>query len=151
MVDTDGHESEQVDTIQRIGGAVHLLFQEIDPTLFPLLEKGSVKLRDTHEMRVEAPCGHAEPGTEVRHRQGVHAAFGEEVERDNEHFRNAPRPLLVPFAVEENAQANGGPPLRTLIHMDDPEHKAFRGITASWFLPGHATLRKKWRSASLCT
>jgi cytochrome P450 len=59
-----------------------------------------------------------------------------EVERDNEHFRNAPRPLLVPAEMEERAEANGGQIMRTLIHMDDPEHKAFRGITASWFLPG---------------
>jgi cytochrome P450 len=59
-----------------------------------------------------------------------------DVERDNEHFLNAPRALLVPAAMEERAQANGGPPLRTLIHMDDPEHKAFRGIASSWFLPG---------------
>jgi cytochrome P450 len=59
-----------------------------------------------------------------------------EVERDNEHFRNAPRPLLVPAEMEERAEANGGQIMRTLIHMDDPEHKAFRGITAGWFLPG---------------
>jgi cytochrome P450 len=59
-----------------------------------------------------------------------------DVERDNEHFRNAPRPLLIPAAMEAQAEANGGPALRTLIHMDDPDHKAFRGITASWFLPG---------------
>src|SRR5882724_460583 len=59
-----------------------------------------------------------------------------DVERDNEHFRNAPRPLLVPAAMEARAEANGGPALRTLIHMDDPDHKAFRGITSSWFLPG---------------
>jgi cytochrome P450 len=59
-----------------------------------------------------------------------------DVERDNEHFRNAPRPLLVPAAMEAMAEANGGPVLRTLIHMDDPDHKAFRGITSGWFLPG---------------
>jgi cytochrome P450 len=60
-----------------------------------------------------------------------------DVERDNEHFRNAPRPLLVPADIEARAQANGGGQvLRTLIHMDDPDHKAFRGITSSWFLPG---------------
>jgi cytochrome P450 len=59
-----------------------------------------------------------------------------DVERDNEHFRNAPRPLLIPAAMEAQAEANGGPALRTLIHMDDPDHKAFRGITSSWFLPG---------------
>jgi cytochrome P450 len=59
-----------------------------------------------------------------------------EVERDHEHFRNAPRPLLVPAALEAMAEAGGAPALRTLIHMDDPDHKAFRGITSSWFLPG---------------
>jgi cytochrome P450 len=58
-----------------------------------------------------------------------------DVERDHEHFRNAPRPLLAPAATEAIAEANGQM-LRTLIHMDDPDHKAFRGVTSSWFLPG---------------
>ncbi len=59
-----------------------------------------------------------------------------DVERDDEHFRNAPRPFLIPAALEALAEANGGPNLRTLVHMDDPDHKAFRGIASSWFLPG---------------
>lgn len=59
-----------------------------------------------------------------------------EIERDNEHFLNAPRPLLAPAAVEALAEAGNGPMLRTLIHMDDPVHKAFRAIGSSWFLPG---------------
>jgi cytochrome P450 len=59
-----------------------------------------------------------------------------DVERDNEHFVNAPRPLLATASVEELARAGGAPPLRTLIHMDDPDHKAFRGVASSWFLPG---------------
>jgi cytochrome P450 len=59
-----------------------------------------------------------------------------DVERDHQHFRNAPRPLLVPAVMEERAEAGGGQILRTLIHMDDPDHKAFRGISSSWFLPG---------------
>ncbi len=58
-----------------------------------------------------------------------------DVERDHEHFRNAPRPLLVPAVMEARAEASGQM-LRTLIHMDDPDHKAFRGIASSWFLPG---------------
>ena len=58
-----------------------------------------------------------------------------DVERDNEHFLNAPRPLLVPAEMEARAEASGQM-LRTLIHMDDPDHKAFRGIASSWFLPG---------------
>src|SRR5713226_5279296 len=58
-----------------------------------------------------------------------------DVERDSEHFGNAPRPLLMPSVMEARAEASGQS-LRTLIHMDDPDHKAFRGITSSWFLPG---------------
>lgn len=59
-----------------------------------------------------------------------------DVERDNEHFRNWPRPVLVPSASEAMVEASGGSTLRTLIHMDDPDHKAIRGLTSSWFLPG---------------
>jgi len=59
-----------------------------------------------------------------------------EVERDDQHFRNAPRPLLTPAAIEARAAANGPQLVRTLIHMDDPDHKASRGITSGWFLPG---------------
>jgi cytochrome P450 len=58
-----------------------------------------------------------------------------DVERDNEHFISAPRPLLASAVMEERAEAGGGPMLRTLIHMDDPDHKAFRGVASSWFLP----------------
>ncbi|HEX3796929.1 MAG TPA: cytochrome P450 [Acidimicrobiales bacterium] len=63
-----------------------------------------------------------------------------EVERDHEHFRNAPRPLLVPAEMEARAEAGGGPVMRTLIHMDDPDHKAFRSIASGWFLPGRIRL-----------
>jgi cytochrome P450 len=59
-----------------------------------------------------------------------------DVERDHQHFRNAPRPLLALADMEARAEAGGGPMLRTLIHMDDPDHKAFRGVASSWFLPG---------------
>jgi cytochrome P450 len=58
-----------------------------------------------------------------------------DVERDNEHFVSAPRPLLASAVMERRAEAGGGPMLRTLIHMDDPDHKAFRGVASSWFLP----------------
>src|SRR3954451_14087775 len=59
-----------------------------------------------------------------------------DVERDHEHFRNWPRPVLVAAAAEATSEAAGGQMVRTLIHMDDPEHRAFRGITSGWFLPG---------------
>jgi hypothetical protein len=46
--------------------------------------------------------------------------------------------MTKPFqlAPEALAEANGGQALRMLIHMDDPDHKAFRGVASSWFLPG---------------
>jgi len=43
-------------------------------------------------------------------------------------FRNEPRPLLLP-AIADARPA----PLRTLIHMDAPDHTALRGLTAPWF------------------
>ena len=58
-----------------------------------------------------------------------------DVERDHEHFRNAPRPVLVREELEARAEASGQV-LRTLIHMDDPDHRAIRGVTSGWFLPG---------------
>ncbi len=57
-----------------------------------------------------------------------------EVERDNVHFLSAPRPLLAPIVAEQMAEAQGSP-LRTLIHMDEPDHKAYRAVAASWFQP----------------
>jgi cytochrome P450 len=59
-----------------------------------------------------------------------------EIERDNEHFLNAPRPVLVPASAEARAEASGGQMLRTLIHMDDPDHRVFRSMASGWFLPG---------------
>lgn len=57
-----------------------------------------------------------------------------EIERNNEIFVNAPRPLLMPDAAEQFMRDNGGN-LRTLVHMDDPDHKSQRAIGANWFSP----------------
>jgi cytochrome P450 len=57
-----------------------------------------------------------------------------EIEKNHAIFLNAPRPVLVP-AVEDQRQAEQGVLLRTLIHMDDPDHKALRPIAADWFKP----------------
>jgi len=60
-----------------------------------------------------------------------------DIERDNELWINAPRPMLIPAATEDLAQANlaAGGGLRTLIHMDDPLHRDIRKIGADWFRP----------------
>ena len=48
-----------------------------------------------------------------------------EIERNNELFLNAPRPLLATAVMDAQMkqQEADGMALRTLIHIDDPEHK----------------------------
>jgi cytochrome P450 len=57
-----------------------------------------------------------------------------EVERDNARFLSAPRPLLATEVAEQLA-IEKGEVLRTLIHMDEPDHKAYRAVAAAWFQP----------------
>lgn len=57
-----------------------------------------------------------------------------EVELHNDIFINEPRPVLGP-ASSDKRNAENGHMLRTLIHVDDPEHRELRGVTSEWFLP----------------
>ncbi|MFM8847824.1 MAG: cytochrome P450 [Actinomycetota bacterium] len=57
-----------------------------------------------------------------------------EIEARNQIFLNEPRPVLG--SIEDDARAGkSGGLLRTLIHVDDPEHRELRGVTQEWFLP----------------
>lgn len=56
-----------------------------------------------------------------------------EVERQPAMFHNAPRPVLIELERERVLKQAGE--LATLIHMDDPEHRAYRALTADWFQP----------------
>jgi cytochrome P450 len=60
-----------------------------------------------------------------------------EIERNNGLFINAPRPLLTTAEMEarQRQSAAEGIALRTLIHMDDPQHRVVRAIGADWFRP----------------
>ncbi len=60
-----------------------------------------------------------------------------EIERANELFINEPRPLLATADADDFAreQLDAGMGLRTLIHMDDPQHRVVRAIGADWFRP----------------
>jgi cytochrome P450 len=60
-----------------------------------------------------------------------------EIERSNALFLNAPRPLLGTAVMDAQLkqQEADGMALRTLIHMDDPQHKVVRAIGADWFRP----------------
>jgi cytochrome P450 len=55
-----------------------------------------------------------------------------EIERANDVFTNSPRPVLVTREGDEQQAAVG---IKTLIHMDDPQHRDFRAIGADWFRP----------------
>jgi cytochrome P450 len=55
-----------------------------------------------------------------------------EIERANDVFTNFPRPVLTTREGDEEQAAIG---IRTLIHMDDPEHRDFRAIGTEWFRP----------------
>ncbi|MGE0218783.1 cytochrome P450 [Mycolicibacterium sp.] len=59
------------------------------------------------------------------------------IERDNEVWINAPRPMLNTKGTDDLANENlaKGAGLRTLIHMDDPLHRDIRKIGADWFRP----------------
>ena len=55
-----------------------------------------------------------------------------DIERNNTLFTNWPRPVLT-NAEGDELQANAG--VRTLIHMDGPQHRVVRAIGADWFRP----------------
>lgn len=59
------------------------------------------------------------------------------ISRQPEIFRNGERPTaLVPRATEQRVRAlTGGSPhlIRTLVHMDAPDHPEFRKVTQAWF------------------
>jgi cytochrome P450 len=54
------------------------------------------------------------------------------IERDNMLFTNWPRPVLT-TTVGDELQAEAG--VRTLIHLDDPQHRVVRAIGSDWFRP----------------
>jgi cytochrome P450 len=72
-----------------------------------------------------------------------------EIEKLNDKFHNEPRSTLMDIKTEHDlASMWGGPdpktgrvsPFRTLIDMDNPDHRAYRGLTQAWFMP--ANLKK---------
>ena len=55
-----------------------------------------------------------------------------EIERASTVFTNSPRPVLITAQADELHAVAG---VRTLIHMDDPQHRVVRAIGADWFRP----------------
>lgn len=69
-----------------------------------------------------------------------------EIEKLNDKFLNEPRSVLMDIKTEHDlASMWGGPdpktgrvsPFRTLIDLDNPDHRAYRGLTQGWFMPGN--------------
>jgi len=67
-----------------------------------------------------------------------------EIEKLNDQFHNEPRSVLASQQAEHDMAAMwGGPdpktgrvsPFRTLIDMDGADHRAYRGLAQSWFMP----------------
>jgi cytochrome P450 len=59
-----------------------------------------------------------------------------EIERQNELFINAPRAVLASIEMERAAESRGAL-IRTLINMDEPDHRVFREMTKDWFMPAN--------------
>ena len=57
-----------------------------------------------------------------------------EIERQNRIFENTLNSVLETKETEKILEETG-PWLKTLIHMDEPEHAGFRALTREWFLP----------------
>jgi cytochrome P450 len=55
-----------------------------------------------------------------------------DIERNNALYTNWPRPVLTTTEGDELQAAAG---VRTLIHLDDPQHRVVRAIGADWFRP----------------
>jgi cytochrome P450 len=101
-------------------------------------------LRDTDPVHWTEPDGFRPYWTLTKHKDIL------EIELLNDKFLNEPRSVLMNIDAEHQlASMWGGPdpktgrvsPFRTLIDMDNPDHRGMRGLTQSWFMP--ANLKKQ--------
>lgn len=63
-----------------------------------------------------------------------------EVAKNPTVFLSEPRNQLIPIVIEERIRAirNGSVTLaRTMVHMDEPDHRPYRAMTQGWFAPGN--------------
>jgi cytochrome P450 len=61
-----------------------------------------------------------------------------EIERQSDRFLNEPRLILTTVEDEHRLEAMSGKKsaaLRTLVNMDNPDHRLFRAIAQAWFMP----------------
>ncbi|MCW5652190.1 cytochrome P450 [Hydrogenophaga sp.] len=62
-----------------------------------------------------------------------------EIGRRNDMFLNAPMSFLLSNEelARRQAETGGKAYLRALTHMDEPDHKLYRSVTQSWFMPAN--------------
>ncbi|NUP80954.1 MAG: cytochrome P450 [Nonomuraea sp.] len=86
--------------------------------------------RESPVHRVEAP-GYNPFWAVTRHADVL------EIERNHALWLSAPRPVLRRAEIDAALAAHRarGTGLKTLVHMDDPEHRVVRAIGADWFRP----------------
>jgi cytochrome P450 len=89
-------------------------------------------LRRESPVRWAAPEGYRPFWLVTRHADII------EIERQPARFVNEQRSVLTTIADEQRLKALTGrqdSALRTLVNMDDPDHRVFRAITQAWFMP----------------
>jgi cytochrome P450 len=90
-------------------------------------------------LRRNDPCARIEAAGYDPFRVVTRHADIMEISRQNSLFHNAPQPVLASHVeIARSREMNGGsdePIVKSLIHMDPPEHQRFRLLTQSWFQP----------------
>jgi cytochrome P450 len=71
-----------------------------------------------------------------------------EIERQPEKFPNTMQPVLMSRSDQDQIRQGGGT-LKTLVHMDGPEHDSYRGVTNDWFKPNAVRRRMETRLEEL--
>ncbi len=68
-----------------------------------------------------------------------------EISRQNRLFTNGERDMLIYEKAEQKVYAQTGGPhlLKTLVHLDDPEHFKLRHLTQEWFMPQNVKKREE--------
>jgi len=90
------------------------------------------------KLRKEAPVFWAEPDDYRPFWVVTKYADLQEIERQNDRFLSSTRSVLSSITDEEKMRALTGsdaPMVRALVNMDDPEHRTYRDMTQTWFMP----------------
>jgi len=83
-------------------------------------------------LRREAPLEHFEPEGFPAFWAVTKHADVVEISKQPEIFLNGPG---MTIARNQDLEANAAPPIRTIINMDAPDHRQFRGIASAYFTP----------------